>query len=73
MKSVQALTNEPLVIVFCYPGGGGAGGKVEVVPRGSAHPTVRPPAGFGHEDRHPAGSGRTLQRRWCGHFFPEEP
>lgn len=73
LNVIQALTNKPFAIVICYQGGGGTGRQVEVVPRSSAHPTVRPPAGFGHEDCHPAGSGGAVRRRRCCHFFPEEP
>lgn len=69
----EALTNKPFLIMFCYVGGWGAGGKVEVFSRDSAHPSRCPPTGLGHEDCHPAGSGWALQRRRCSHFIPEEP
>lgn len=62
-----------LLMVFCSPAGRGAGWKVDVVPRGSTHPAVCPPAGSVHEDRHPAGSGRALQRRRRCPLLLQEP
>lgn len=66
------IKGDPLTRKFCL-GGGGTCGKVEVIPGGSAHPAVCPPAGSGPEDRHPAGSGRALQRWRRNHLFPQEP
>lgn len=46
---------------------------MEVLPGGAAHSSLCPPAGPGHEDRHPVGPGGELQRRRRGHFLPQEP
>lgn len=69
----QTLRTLSPVTVFILLAGGWACWEVEVLPRGSAYPSLCPPAGPGHEDHYPTGPGWELQWRCQGHFIPQEP
>lgn len=46
---------------------------MELLPREPAHATVRPPTGFSHEDRQPAGPWKDLQPGRPSGLLPKEP